>query len=429
MPDTINWGGTHSFRINGAAIHEDTLRIRSSTQKQERIFKLVLPTLCITYADMKFQNEVGGEQKNYPDSQSYGPLYFDPPVVIDGDDDIERMTYIRGARKVTIGPRETFVEFRSWKELVIPRLRIEKKKPLEGKLEISAGPITIAEPLRVDVRQFADGRHVGGIRIEKRHPGWKPPKVVPTYDLGIHVLDGLTGRSLPRMRVDILHWDKKLRIPYGEGGFQLDDSPLTNASGGIRIMGRPSGELEAFVVRVPGRRSVVRCIRPLAAQKVQLHLCSWPLQRDLRPYIWQQHDSIESIVELCGCSPSQFLEANHLAPDDKIESGCRVILPCWAAVYRLEPLDTLEWLAKSFGFKSAEALAKVNETDLQTITSISMDIKLPGWHFFYAREGDTLDSLDRMFQLPKGSVIMVGRCYHVWDRLPFVGEVVAVPRR
>ena len=135
------------------------------------------------------------------------------------------------------------------------------------------------------------------------------------------------------------------------------------------------------------------------------------------------------MVTLCGCSPSEFLEANHLRRDDRIEPGSRVILPCWQASYRLESWDTVEWLAKSFRFKSVDALAEANHVDPQKMESVAMDITLPGWHFFYSREGDTLDSLDKMFQLPRGSVITVGRCYHAWDRLPFAGEVIAVPRR
>ena len=429
MPTTYTWGGSHTFRLNGAAVHEDTLRIRSHDRKQERMFKLVLPTLCITYAEMKFQNKIGGEQKNYPDSQSYGPLYFDPPVVINGESEIERFTYIRGAKKVTIGPRETIVEFPSWKELVIPRLRIDKKKPLDGFVHIPNTPIVVSEPLRIDVRQFADGRHIGGIRIEKRHPDWKPPQIAQTYEGWIHVLDGLSGKPLPKMRVDILHWDGKVKTPYGMGGFRLDESRFTDEAGTITFKERPSGELEAFVVRAAGRRSVARCLRPLPGQRLRLHLRSWPLLRDLRPYLWQSQDSLEAMVNLCGCSPAEFLEVNHLARGDRIEPGSRVILPCWAAIYRLEPWDTLDGLAKSFRFKTVEALAEANRADPQKMASVAMDIKLPGWHFVYAREGDTLDSLDKLFQLPKGSVITVGRCYHAWDRLPFVGEVIAVPRR
>lgn len=425
---TFTWGGSHAFRLNSTAVHEDTLRISCSYRKEESMLKLLLPTLCITYADMKFQNEIGGQQKNYPDSESYGPLYFDRPVAIKGETEIERLTYIRGAKKVTIGPRETVVEFPFWKELVIPRMRMDKKKPLDARVQVPDTPISITEPLQVDVRQFADGRHVGGIRIEKRHPDWKPPRVTQTYEGWIHVLDGPSGKPLPEMRVNILHWDEKVRTPYGMGGFRLDDSHFTDVDGNIKLTGRRSGELEAFLARAPGRRSVVRCLRPLPGQKIRLHLRCWPLQRDLRPYLWQERDSVEAIVNLCGCSSKEFLEVNHLVTGDRIEANSRVILPCWAATYRLEPWDTLEWLARRFRY-SVGALAEANHTDPRKIASGGIDIKLPGWHFFFARESDTLDSLDTMFQLPKGSVITVGRCYHAWERLPFVGEVIAVPRK
>ena len=59
------WKGEYAFRISGSGLHEDTLRIKSSYRKQEEMLKLVLPTLCITYADAKFQDSIGGEQENF----------------------------------------------------------------------------------------------------------------------------------------------------------------------------------------------------------------------------------------------------------------------------------------------------------------------------------------------------------------------------
>jgi hypothetical protein len=129
MPaNAITWQGSHNFKLNGCAVHEDTLRVKSNYQKSERNLTLTLPTLCITYADMKFQNQIGGEQKLYPDSAAYGPVYFDPPVVINGEKEVERLTYIRGAERLEIGPKETKIEFHAWNELVIPRLRLSKEK-------------------------------------------------------------------------------------------------------------------------------------------------------------------------------------------------------------------------------------------------------------------------------------------------------------
>ena len=60
--ETISWKGKHVFRIAGSRYHEDTLRIDSVRAKGEELLRLVLPTLCLTYADMAFANAIGGEQ-------------------------------------------------------------------------------------------------------------------------------------------------------------------------------------------------------------------------------------------------------------------------------------------------------------------------------------------------------------------------------
>jgi len=418
MPSkTYYWQGSHVFRLSGAAVHEDTLRIKSNYRKQEQMLKLVLPTLCITYADMKFQNKIGGEQKDYPDSAVYGPAYFDPPVSISGEKEIERLTYIRGAQRIEIGVRETVIEFPSWKELVIPRLRLSKEKPAEAEIFVPNTKIEVAERLKIDVRQFADGRHVGGVGVEKRHPDWKPPGVEQVYDTTVHILDGVTGRSLPKVEVNIWHWDNKTKR------FRLDASKFTDKSGNILAPGRPSGELEALVVRLPGYRAVVRCFRPLPSQKVRLHMRVWPLKRTLVPYIWRREDTVERISQLCGHSAGTFLETNRLRAT-QLKEGLRVILPCYTATYRLESWDTLDWVGKAFGYKDAKGLAEANGVSALTGAE---EIQLPDWFYIYARENVTLDDIDKLFDLPRGSSTTVGRAFHPDPRLPFVGEIVAVP--
>lgn len=92
-------GGYRNIRV----YLEDTLRVESNSREKERQFRLVLPTLCITYAKMDFANCIGGEKANYQASRSYGPAFFDPPVVINGAAEIERLTCIRGADRVVTG--------------------------------------------------------------------------------------------------------------------------------------------------------------------------------------------------------------------------------------------------------------------------------------------------------------------------------------
>ena len=277
---SFTWEGEYAFHLSGSGLHEDTLRIKSNYHKQERLLKLVLPTLCTTYADAKFQDSVGGEQENFPTSRAYGPAHFDPPIEILGEHDIEKLTYIRGAHRVEIGPETTAVEFPSWKDLVIPRLRLDQKEPVEACLKVPDTHIAVDEPLQITVMQYADGRHVGGVRLEKRHPDWSPPKKEEDYSLWIRVIDGATLQPLPKVMVDIMHWDPTASTPYGAGGFRHDDRTYSDERGCVQIPKRPSGELEAYVVRQPGSRSVVRCLRPLAGQNVRLHMRVWPMQRD-----------------------------------------------------------------------------------------------------------------------------------------------------
>jgi hypothetical protein len=424
---TYTWSGSYVFRLSGSGLHEDTLRIKSNYRKQEQMLKLILPTLCITYADMKFQNNIGGEQENYPASQAYGPLYFDPPVEITGEGDIEKFTYIRGAHHVEIGPRETIIEFPTWKELVSPRLRIDQKKPIEVGLHVPGTRIFEDEPLRISALQYADGRHIGGVRLEKRHPKWQPSAEKKAYDLWLRVIDGCSLQPLPEVMVDIWHWDPEAPTPYGTGGFRLEDRKYTAGDGSIHVPERPSGELEAFTVRLPGWRVIVRCLRPLAGQRVRLHMRAWPLTNDTLLHIWHAGATLEGMAQLTGHSLEEILHLNQFKDTSELKPGMQIVLPCYAATYRMEQWDNFDWVGKTFGYRDARGLAEVN--GLQDVASLDsrIDIKLPDWRFFYAPEKATLEDIDAMFDLPKGSTITVGRVYHPDPRLPYTGETIAVP--
>jgi hypothetical protein len=425
--EPISWKGNYVFRLSGSGLHEDTLRVKSSAQKQEQFLRLILPTLCITYADAKFQDSIGGEQVNYPASQVYGPLYFDPPVEIIGEQEIERLTYIRGAQRVEIGPKDTAIAFPSWKELVIPRLRIDQKDAATANLQIPETLINVDDPLKITARQYADGRHVGGVRFEKRHPKWQPPSEKETYSLWIRVIDGVSLKPIPEMMIDILHWDAKMRTSHGNGGFRLDDRLYTDGTGCIQVPNRPSGELEAYVVRRPGWRVVVRCLRPLAGQKVRLHMRAWLLKQDTMRIKWQGSEKLNVVAQRTGHSVEDILKLNQFKGTVVPKAGMRINLPCYMARYQLEPWDTLDWVGKTFGYGDAKGLAEVN--GLKDVTDLdgSIEINLPDWRFFYAQEGDTLASFDTLFGLPPGSSITVGRVFHPDPGLPYAGETVAVP--
>jgi len=416
---TVMWGGDYPFRVNGVAIHEDTLRVASNlvVNKEGKPLSLTLPTLCITYADAKFQNAIGGVQVEYPQSRAYGPTYFDPPVVINGATEVERLTYIRGAHRVTIGEKETLVEFRSDRLLVVPRLRLSKKDPATLRVHVPATPIKPSVPLRVDIVQLADGRSVGGVRMEKRHPDWKPDPVVARYTLVVRLVDASIDRPLGKREVEVHRWNAK-------AGTLVPDARLrTDGNGWTRATQRASGELEACVARLPGYHAAARCFRPLAGQTLRLHLRAWPLPGSMTPYVWRKGDELKAIAALCG-HPAETLQAlNQLGPRG-FNAGMRVILPCWGASYRLDAGETWDDVAARFGYRNAKGLAKaLGAKNLDA----AEEAVLPDWNFFYAREGDRLSGVEAMFGLRKGSVRTVGRVHHPDPDRPYAGETLAVP--
>ena len=258
MPSPITWSGEQIVRIVGTGLHEDTLRIRPSDVKQrENRYRLRLPTLCITYVDLKFSNDIGGEQERWPASAAYGPKFFDPPVVI-GRADIERLTWIRGAEQVTIGPKETEIEWFGFRELVVPRMRLSVTDPVEATVEVVSSVIDVGEELRLDVAQYANGRLIGGVQVAKRHPDWKPPEEPTSYRLWIRVIDADRQQPFRKARLLLSQWDGK--------GFTPFESATTDPDGSMVRDGRKPGELEAVTLAmkglVGGPASVARAARP-----------------------------------------------------------------------------------------------------------------------------------------------------------------------
>ncbi|MCL4297986.1 MAG: LysM peptidoglycan-binding domain-containing protein [Anaerolineae bacterium] len=425
--DIYIWTGKQAFRLTASGLKEDTLRVVPNNRQTEVLFTLTLPTLCITYADMKFQNDVGGLQANYPASRAYGSLYFEPPVEIHGEQEIERLTYIRGAQRVVIGPEETLIEFPSWKELVIPRLRVDQKEPVEAVLSAENVPVRLNEPLSVLVMQFADGRHIGGVNIQAHHPKYEPPQIKPQYDLWVRLLDAWQMKPLVERRVDIWHWDPAMTGPAGPGAFHLDEQRWTGAAGSIHVPGRPSGELEAVTAHLPGWRVTPRCFRPLAGQPVQLTLRAWPMQPSVIRYVWQRGNTLAGMAALCGYNPEDILQLNQLQDAKALRPGIRISLPCYAGALRLDPWDTLEKVAERFHFVDHKALAKANGLSDLAEYDGSLDLQLPGWHFFHARPFDTLQTFDRLFNLPSSACVAAGRAFRPHPSLLYAGEVVGVP--
>jgi hypothetical protein len=421
------WSGKQTFRLVSTDRYTDSLRIKTALKGSEIPLRLILPTLCITYADMRFANAIGGEQENYPASQAYGPTYFDPPVELNGESEVRKFTWIRGAHRVVIGAKDTVIEWYPWKMLIIPRLRLDKKTPATAILSVKDVPISLEQPLVIKVLQYADGRHVGGIRVEKRHPEWIPPEKSREYDLWVRVVDAVKRVPIPEARLNLFRWDPKMTTPYGQGGLNLVDQCYTNSDGVYHDKNRPSGELEAVALYLPGWRAVARCFRPLEGQHVRLYIRAWPLKPTTLPYIWRHDDSLEHIEHLTGHKARNILKDNGLSDPSDLKPGIGISLPCYSATYRMEPGDTFEWLSEAFGYESVKEVSKLNGMRDLSSWDGSSDIVLPGWYFFYAPPNASLERIDEQFGLSKGSVRTVGRVHHADSRLPYEGETIAIP--
>lgn len=426
MQPPLTWTGEHGFSINGSGLHEDTIRIVQSQRQSERMLRLALPTLCITYAELTFQNAVGGLQVNYPASSMYGPAFFDPPVEVTGDD-IERLTYIRGAHRVVIGPDETVIEFPSWEDLVVPRLRIDEAKGAPARLAVESATVNVEEPLTITVKQYADGRHVGGIAVEARHPEYVERKAEPIYDFWLRAIDGALQDPMVEATVEIWRWDPKASSPSGQGDFELVEERYTNSDGVVQVGGLPAEGLYWYTLRAVGWRVAPRCIRPLAGQPVRLHFRAWKMRGDTFRYKWQEHDDLDRLAEFTRVGPEEIVRMNRLESVRELGAEMQITLPCYDATYRPEGGEDLDGVAIRFGMRNGDELAVANGLRDGKDYDGATDLKLPEWQFFHAREGDSLAVVDRQFGLPAKSSIAAHRVYRPRTGVLLPGEVVAVP--
>ena len=428
QPDFV-WNGKHEFSIEGTDHHEDTLRIENNYKDKgiEQPLELHLPTLCITYAVMGFANAVGGLQRGYPGSAVYGPAHFNPPVEISGEQDVEKFTWIRGSHKVVIGPDETVIYWYPKNVLVIPRLRVEEKEPVVVFVAVNAMPVAVDRPLQIDVSQYADGRSTGGLRIEKQHPKWVPDVIPETYDLWVRVMDGEAGAPIPEAKLNIFRWDEGAQPPSGTGCMQLIDQLYTDGSGAVSSQQRPSGQVEAVVLNIPGWRAVVRSFRSFPAQNVNFYMTAWKMRENVIRYTLKSGDNLSDLAAYAGCTSESILIKNSLSDASLLVPGLQIDLPCFAGTYRLEEGDNFQWLAEAFAYKNVEELAMVNGWSDPVLSKEDQEIELTGWHFFHAKPGASLENLEKMFGLPVGWVRYVGRVYHPDDQMPMAPEIVAVP--
>jgi hypothetical protein len=390
MTTPILWKGEQAFRVVGTSLHEDTLRVRSNYNKREDVFRLRLPTLCITYADMKFINAIGGHQLNWPDSAVYGPQYFDPPIDIVGLAEVQRLTWIRGAHRVVIGAQETVVEWHAFREVVIPRLHIGEKEPVEALLQVDNAVIDLEPQLLIDISQHADGRSIGGVQVVKRHPEWRePPQERADYRLWIRVVDFASQQPLSKSKLALFRWKGKTPgVGGAQGTFALAEEVWTDATGSVVREPRPADVLEAATLAIPGWLTTAKVWCAQANEPVSLLMTALRLKATKYP------------VSVPGTERKIF-----------------------AAVYQLRG-ETLESLASTFRYRDVAELTALNKVD---VLDPGAPIQLPGWYFLHAQAGDTLDSIAAAFKLQRGWPRTTGRHYRPDPALIIEHEIVAVP--
>jgi LysM repeat protein len=424
----VVWNGEQEFRLAGTERVEDTLRIDASPdwKQSERPLRLVLPTLCITYADMAFANAIGGEQAEYPASAAYGRRFFDPPVEL-VDAQVEKLTWIRGAHRVVIGPKATVVEWYPWRKLVIPRLRIERGKDAVASVRVTDARVPAGAEFAIDVRQLADGRQIGGLSIVKRHPDWTKPQEPDHYDLWLRVIDAQTGEPLPEAKVNLLSWTAQTGKPGARPGtFRVAGQRRTDGGGAVHVPNCPLADKQAVTLALPGWRATPRCYRPLAGQPIRFHLRAMRLMPDTIRYAWRAGDTLGRLAELAGVTEEDILGANRLADRAALRPGVRIDLPCHAASLQPDPGETFQEIANRFAYDPKELAAANGVRDPADLDG-GAAIKLPGWHVFHASGNETLESFDDRFGRPKGCARVMGHVHHPDPHLPYFCEPVAVP--
>jgi hypothetical protein len=392
MSQPIQWKGTQAVYVVGTEHEDNTIRVQPDQRHMEKVLILTLPTLCITYADMNFANAIGGRQRDYPDSQVYGPKFFDPPVVIHGHREIEKFTYIRGADRLTIGSKVTVVEWPSLRELVIPKLHIRPKEKIKATINIPQITITVAEPFSIRIKQYADGRHVGGVEVIKRHPNWKPKETPEEYTLWVRAIDGPTRHAIPRAKVTLYTWNEK-----ADGGeFVREASWYTNEMGIVEAHGLQCAEKKLVIIdREPWLPRTWR-FHPYPGQEIRQTFKPW------------QNKQIKIPVET---KTNTFEET------------------AYEAVYHAEKRDTLERLAEWFCYKGPRELAEENKLAEPFLIYPDQALLLPGWFFIQTKSADLFERFDEQFGVPKCWSRPAQRTLHDNPKRAYENEIIAVPTK
>jgi hypothetical protein len=152
----------------------------------------------------------------------------------------------------------------------------------------------------------------------------------------------------------------------------------------------------------------------------------WRLVESEVPYTWKRGDTLKSIAALTGFSTAKLLQKNGMKSTEEMPQGKKILLPCYAASVWLEPGLTLDTIAQRFAYTLKELIAANGVRTAEELEAQGQ-VRLTGWNLFYARKGDTLSSLGKLFGLPKGSSRTMNKVYQREPEATFEFEAVAVP--
>ncbi len=423
--DAVTWKGEHIFYINGTGHEDDTLRVRANRAETKKPLSLILPTLCITYADMKFANKIGGIQKAYPESIPYGEKYFKPSVTLSGEKEIERFTWIRGAESVTIGTKRTIISWPSWKTLVIPKLRIRAGEKAEARVNVPEIHLTVDQPFEAKTMQFADGRHIGGVQLVKRHPDWKPVPVDEKYDLWVRIIDGKSRRAIQKAHVTV--WDWKTEDDGTHGAFTPAVNLYTDEMGIAQAEGLDCSDKQLLTVEAKQWKNQAHRFRPFPGQKIKRTFKMQPLKHRTTLYQWDRKDTLKTLAHLSSTAKPALLRMNRFKTAREIPIGQQINLPCFQAAYTIEPRDTLERIAEYFCYHSTHELAAANNITSPPRIFTDQELILPGWRFFIAPAAELFEEFDDRFGIPRGWTRPAMRTLHDIPSQAYEREMIAVP--
>lgn len=423
LSNPIKWDGRYVFYISGTEHDDDTVRI--IPDGREALLTLVLPTLCITYADMQFANDIGGVQMEYPDSAPYGQQHFDPPVEITDEKEIEKFTWIRGAERVSIGPEEAIIQWRGWRNLIIPKLRIKANEKVMAVMRVPEVAITVSQPFITDIMQYVDGRNVGGVQLTKRHPDWKPEPVPEEYELWIRVIDGHSRSSVPKAKVSLFTWQSPENSDTET--FLLEAHWYTDDIGIVNHSGLPCSEKKLVTIECESWQTRTWRFMPLPGQQVKQAFKLWQTSQLSCAYEWRVQDTLEAIATLTDSRQISILRMNHMRNANEMKPGSVIEIPYIEPVYHVETRDTLGHLAEYFCYNSGDELATVNELHRSNKLYVDQELYLHGWRFFKPVSDTLFEKLDEQFAIPRGWSRPAQRTLHDDPTRIYEHEIVAVP--